>query len=79
MSTKVSVSGLSVDASLAEFINQQALPGTGVSETQFWEGLAGIVQDLTDKNLELLQTRADIQAKMDDYHRAFPGPIADLY
>ena len=78
MSTKVSVSGLSVDASLAEFINQQALPGTGVSETQFWEGLAGIVQDLTDKNLELLKTRADIQAKMDDYHRANPGPIADM-
>ena len=71
MTTKISLSGLSVDASLADFINQQALPGTGVSEAQFWDGLAGIVGDLTDPNLELLSARANIQAQMDDYHREY--------
>ncbi|MGB1161851.1 MAG: malate synthase G [Alphaproteobacteria bacterium] len=78
MSTKISLSGLSVDQELAAFINQEALPGTGVSEAQFWDGLASIVADLTDQNLELLQKREDIQAKMDDFHSANPGPIADM-
>ena len=78
MSTQISLSGLKVDSALAAFINQDALPGTGVSESQFWDGLAGIVNDLTDQNLALLQKRADIQAQMDDYHRANPGPIADM-
>ena len=78
MSSKISLSGLSVDQELAAFINQEALPGTGVSEAQFWDGLASIVADLTDQNLELLQKREDIQAKMDDFHSANPGPIADM-
>lgn len=78
MSTKISLSGLSVDQELAAFINQEALPGTGVSEAQFWDGLASIVADLTDQNLELLQKREDIQAKMDDFHSANLGPIADM-
>ena len=78
MSTKISLSGLSVDQELAAFINQEALPGTGVSEAQFWDGLASIVDDLTDQNLALLQKREDIQAKMDDFHRANPGPIVDM-
>ena len=78
MSSKISLSGLSVDQELAAFINQEALPGTGVSEAQFWDGLASIVADLTDQNLELLQKREDMQAKMDDFHSANPGPIADM-
>ena len=78
MSTKISLSGLQVDPVLAAFVNEQALPGTGVSEAQFWDGLAGIVNDLTDDNLALLQRRADLQAQMDDFHSANPGPITDM-
>ena len=78
MSTKISLSGLQVDPVLAAFVNEQALPGTGLSEAQFWDGLAGIVNDLTDDNLALLQRRADLQAQMDDFHSANPGPITDM-
>ncbi len=72
------LSGLTVDSDLADFINDQVLPGLPVSEAQFWDGLAGIVGDLTDTNLALLARREDLQAQMDDYHRANPGPIRDM-
>ncbi|MEC8275931.1 MAG: malate synthase G, partial [Pseudomonadota bacterium] len=72
------LSGLTVDSALADFINAQVLPGLPVSETQFWDGLAGIVGDLTDTNLALLARREALQAQMDDFHRANPGPIRDM-
>ncbi len=72
------LSGLTVDSALADFINAQVLPGLPVSEAQFWDGLAGIVGDLTDTNLALLARREDLQAQMDDFHRANPGPIRDM-
>ena len=78
MTTRINLSGLQVDAALARFVNERALPGTGIGEDQFWSGLADIVNDLSDENRALLDKRADLQAQMDDYHRANPGPINDV-
>ncbi|KZL27891.1 malate synthase G [Pseudovibrio sp. WM33] len=75
MSQRVSVASLQVSPELHNFIENEALPGTGVSSEQFWEGFSQIIKDLTPKNRELLQIREDIQTKIDDWHKANPGTI----
>ncbi len=77
MSARVLRSGLSVDRRLAEFIEGQALPGTGVAPDAFWHGLAGIVQDLGPKNRALLEKREELQEKIDAWHVARRGQPPD--
>nr|WP_325251882.1 malate synthase G [Amylibacter sp.] len=60
--------GLQVDAALATFIETDALPNTGVSADQFWEGLSALVHDLGPKNRDLLKKRKDLKAKIDGWH-----------
>ncbi|MFM2389557.1 MAG: malate synthase [Pseudomonadota bacterium] len=69
--------GLQVDAGLCAFIENQALPGTGVDAARFWKGFADIVQDLTPINRALLDRRADLQAKIDAWHRERRGQPHD--
>ncbi|MDB2356470.1 malate synthase G, partial [Pseudoalteromonas sp.] len=61
--------GLTVNTQLADFINNQLLPGTDVSEQQFWQGFANIIDELTPINRALLAKRDTLQAKIDDYHQ----------
>ncbi|MCB2066081.1 MAG: malate synthase G, partial [Erythrobacter sp.] len=65
--------GLAVDPALAEFIEDEALPGTGIGADRFWQGLAALVEDFTPRNRALLQHRDDLQAHIDAWHRANPG------
>ena len=70
MSGRQTLSGLQVDPILVEFIETQALPGTGVSPEHFWAGLARMVLELGPKNRALLAKRADIQSRVDGWHLA---------
>ena len=54
-------SGLSVDTQLANFVKTQLLPGTHLSEQQFWQSFANIVQTLTPQNNALLAKREQLQ------------------
>ncbi|MBB1434024.1 malate synthase G [Pseudoalteromonas sp. SG43-6] len=62
--------GLTVDNQLADFVNQQLLPGTGISEKHFWQGFAEIIDDLSPLNRALLVKREDLQHQIDSYHLA---------
>ncbi|MFK3858070.1 malate synthase G [Pseudoalteromonas rhizosphaerae] len=62
--------GLTVDNQLADFVNQQLLPGTGISEQHFWQGFAEIIDDLSPLNRALLVKREDLQHQIDSYHLA---------
>jgi malate synthase len=75
--TRVDKSGLMVAQELAQFIETEALPGTGVTAEAFWDGLAGMVRDLGPKNRALLEKREEIQAKIDDWHLARKGQDHD--
>ena len=68
MKTRVNKSGLQVDALLAQFIDTEAIVGTGVDPTTFWKGFSGLVNSLGPKNSALLQTRHDLQKKIDEWH-----------
>ncbi|MEP5630448.1 MAG: malate synthase G [Tateyamaria sp.] len=70
MSTYVERAELRVADTLAQFIETHALPGTGVALADFWAGFSALVHDLGPKNRALLQTREDIQAKIDAWHVA---------
>jgi malate synthase len=70
--------GLKVAQVLADFVEANALPGTGVSPDALWQGLAHILARLVPVNRALLAKRDAIQAKLDQWHAANPGPIADM-
>jgi malate synthase len=65
--SRIETNGLSVAASLYEFVNHSALPGTGVDQAQFWAGFAKLLETFSATNAALLETRDEIQAKLDYY------------
>ena len=69
---------LQVDAALARFIETEALPGTGVEPAAFWQGFDALAHELAEKNAALLAERDRLQTEIDGWHRAHPGPIADM-
>ncbi len=73
MTARVQVGGLQVAKVLYDFVNEKAIPGTGVEVDKFWAGFAAIVKDLAPKNKALLAKRDDIQAKIDSYHQERQG------
>jgi malate synthase len=70
--------GLQVATALQAFIDDKVLPGTGVDSATFWQGFGAIVADLAPKNIALLAERDRLQLEMDAWHKAHPGPIADM-
>lgn len=77
MTKRVLVSGLNVAKVLHDFVNREALPGTGVSETTFWTRVDQIVRDLTPKSRALLEVRDEMQGKIDGWHKARKGQPFD--
>ena len=63
------LAGLKVDSDLVDFINKEAIPGTGVEVDAFWQSFAGIVRDFAPRNAELLARRDELQAQIDAWHR----------
>ncbi|HEX2012347.1 MAG TPA: malate synthase G [Roseateles sp.] len=66
---------LQVDTPLYRFIEDRVLPGTGVGSAAFWAGFDAIAHELAPKNAALLAERDRLQAELDGWHRAHPGPI----
>jgi malate synthase len=69
MTDRVSVGNLRVAQVLHDFVNNEALPGTGIDPDSFWAGVDKVVTDLQPKNQELLAHRDHLQAQIDKYHR----------
>ena len=59
---------LRVAAELAAFLENEALPGTGVDEAAFWQGFSDLVHDLAPRNAALLKRREELQAAIDAWH-----------
>ena len=70
--------GLQVAANLDQFVETEALPGTGIDSAAFWSGFDALVHELAPKNRALLAERDRLQSELDNWHRANPGPIRDL-
>ena len=57
----INTENLSISENLYDFINNEALAGTGLSKDNFWKGLSKVSHELTPKNKELLNIRKKIQ------------------
>jgi malate synthase len=77
MTSPVTFGQLGVSPVLFEFIRNEALPGTGISELNFWRGLEALLNDLAPRNAELLRHRDHLQAQIDEWHRTHPGGSFD--
>ncbi len=75
---RTTLHSLQVDDVLVRFIEDEVLPGTGVDAARFWAGFDAIVRELAPKNAALLAERDRLQAEIDAWHRANPGPISDM-
>ncbi|PQV50759.1 malate synthase G [Paraburkholderia sp. BL21I4N1] len=69
---------LQVAANLDQFVETEALPGTGIDSAAFWSGFDALVHELAPKNRALLAERDRLQTELDSWHRAHPGPVRDL-
>ena len=69
----VSKDQLRVAKVLADFVDQEALPGTGVEGAAFWAGLERIIATLGPENRTLLAKRDTLQSEIDAWHRANRG------
>ena len=78
MTARTSVHRLQVATELHRFIEDKVLPGTGVDSATFWKGFDAIVHDLAPRNIALLAERDRLQAELDQWHQAHPGPIQDM-
>jgi malate synthase len=77
MSDMVERNGLTVAVALAEFIEQRALPGTGIEAAQLWAGTADIFARFAPENRALLAKRDELQAAIDAWHGERAGQAID--
>ncbi|WP_434655151.1 malate synthase G [Pseudomonas sp. R3-56] len=77
MTEHVQVGGLQVAKVLFDFVNNEAIPGTGLTADAFWAGADKVIRDLAPKNKALLAKRDDFQAQIDAWHQARAGQAHD--
>jgi malate synthase len=69
---------LGVAPPLLNFIEGEALPGTGIEPAHFWQGLAALITRLAPRNKELLAKRDQLQSKIDQWYDARAGKPVDV-
>ena len=75
--SRTSLNNLSIATALYDFVNNKALPGTGVEQGAFWAGFAKLLEKFSATNAALLAKRDDIQVKLDAWHLAHKGQPHD--
>ncbi len=75
MSSRVEISGLSVDRALYDLIDHEIAPGTDVDSATFWQAFADINQQMGPENRRLLEFRDELQVKLDAWHKTHFGRI----
>lgn len=78
MTDRIEKNGLLVASELHNFIENEALPGSGIDAQTFWSGLAGLAKTYGPKTKAALQHREELQAKIDAWHKDHSGPNYDF-
>ncbi len=73
----VGLAGLRVARTLADFVADEALPGTGITTDRFWAGFADLLAALAPRLGALLAERDRMQDEIDRYHQAHAGEKPD--
>ena len=69
--------GLRMAEPLVRFVEERALPGTGIDPARFWSGMAAILARFAPENAELLRLRDDLQTRLDGWHDRRAGQPID--
>jgi malate synthase len=77
MSHRIQLDDISVAAALHDFIEKEALPGTGIDSATFWQAMSSIVHDFGPRNRDLLAKRKSLQDQIDAWHRERRGQPHD--
>jgi malate synthase len=75
---RIEAGALKVDKELYDFINDEALPGTGIAAETFWSNFDSLIHDLSPRNRTLLATRDELQAEIDSWYQESQGQAVDL-
>jgi malate synthase len=78
MTEFVNCHNLKVAANLKRFVDEEVIPGTGLTPELFWADFDSLVHDLAPVNRELLKERDRLQAQLDKWHKSNPGPVNDM-
>ena len=78
MINHIKTGNIRIDETLFRFINDDALPGSGVVEAEFWVGLEGVIDEFAPQNKALLANRDSLQARIDSWHRDHKGGGSNL-
>jgi malate synthase len=69
MTVRIQQGKLAIAKELYDFIENEALPGSGLDSETYWKNFEQVVVDLSPKNKALLAKRDELQAKIDEWHR----------
>ncbi len=78
MTEFVNCHNLKVAVNLKRFVDEEVIPGTGLTPELFWADFDSLVHDLAPVNRELLKERDRLQAQLDKWHKSNPGPVTDM-
>lgn len=70
---------IKVSGELYQFINEEVLPGIGVENSLFWDGLQQILAEMGPENTQLLEQRDQIQAQLDSWYKEHSSWTAQEY
>ncbi len=69
---------LAIDQQLYDFIENEVLPKVGVDSDSYWSGFEKVIKEFTPRNKALLATRAELQAKIDQWHLDNPAKNGEI-
>jgi len=78
MTERVQIGDLQIAQALHQLVEEEVIPGTGVSAGVFWAEFDHIVRDLAPVNRALLARRDQLQAQIDQWYTDHPGAYRDL-
>jgi malate synthase len=78
MRNHIEKAGLLVARELADFVEQRALPGTGIAADAFWQRVADIFASFVPRNRALIEKRQFLQSQIDAWHNARRGSAQDI-
>ena len=74
---RVEAAGLKIARTLHDFVNTEAIPGTGVEPSAFWSGYAALLRQFAPRCAAVLAKRDSLQAQIDAWHKEQRGKPFD--
>lgn len=73
MQKYVMIDDIQVAQILYDFVNDEALPNTGLNQQKFWSDFSNLINKLVPENKELLVERNKMQVQINNWHKRHNG------